>query len=123
MTGTDTTSVGIESVEDFRIRARTWLAENYPRAEGNGQLLRAGESEEAELAEIAHARELQRRLFDGGLAGVCFPTEYGGQGLTPDHQRALNEECVGYEIPRILQVPTFVPCAAVLLEFGTEEQK
>ncbi len=123
MTGTDTTSIGIESVEDFRIRARTWLAENFPRAQGNDLLLRAGASEEAELAEIAHARDLQRMLFDGGLAGVCFPTAYGGQGLTPDHQRALNEECAGYEIPRILQVPTFVPCAAVLLEFGTEEQK
>ncbi len=30
---------------------------------------------------------------------------------------------MGYEFPSILQIPTFVPCAAVLLEFGTEEQK
>ena len=30
---------------------------------------------------------------------------------------------MGYVFPSILQVPTFVPCAAVLLEFGTEEQK
>ncbi len=123
MTDTDTTSSDIESVEDFRIRARTWLAESFPRAEGTEQLLRAGASEEEELAEIARARELQRLLFDGGFAGVCFPKEYGGLGLTPDHQRALNEETVGYAIPRIIQVPTFVPCAAVLLEFGTEEQK
>ncbi|MCU1455989.1 MAG: acyl-CoA dehydrogenase domain protein [Actinomycetia bacterium] len=113
----------IESVEDFRLRARTWLAENFPRAEGADAFLRRGASEEEELAEIDRARGLQRKLFDGGFAGVCFPREYGGLGLTPDHQRALNEECVGYALPRILQVPTFVPCAAVLLEFGTEEQK
>jgi alkylation response protein AidB-like acyl-CoA dehydrogenase len=117
---TDTT---MESVEDFRARARSWLADKFPRAEGTEQLLRAGASEEEELAEITHARELQRMLYDGGFAGVCFPKEYGGLGLTPEHQRALNEESVGYDIPRILQVPTFVPCAAVLLEFGTEEQK
>jgi alkylation response protein AidB-like acyl-CoA dehydrogenase len=117
------TDTEIESVEDFRARARSWLADNFPRAEGNEQLLRAGASEEAELAEITHARALQRMLYDGGFAGVCFPKEYGGLGLTPDHQRALNQESVGYDIPRILQVPTFVPCAAVLLEFGTEEQK
>jgi alkylation response protein AidB-like acyl-CoA dehydrogenase len=117
------TDTDIESVEEFRARARSWLAANYPRAEGNEMLLRAAESDEVELAHIARARELQRMLYDGGLAGVCFPQEYGGQGLTPAHQRALNEEVVGYEIPRIIQVPTFVPCAAVLLEFGTEEQK
>ena len=28
------------------------------------------------------ARELQRTLFDGGFAGICFPKEYGGQGLS-----------------------------------------
>ena len=48
---------------------------------------------------------------------------YGGQGLTPAHQRALNEELVGFEYPTRFQAPTFSPCAAVLLEFGTEEQK
>jgi alkylation response protein AidB-like acyl-CoA dehydrogenase len=117
------TDTDIESVEDFRIRARKWLAESFPRSEGTEQLLRAGASEEEELAEIEHARELQRMLYDGGFAGVCFPKEYGGLGLTPDHQRALNQESAGYDIPRIIQVPTFVPCAAVLLEFGTEAQK
>ena len=125
MTTTTTTGTEIESVESFRARARAWLAENFPRDDHHDvrPLRRAAETEEEELAEIAHARELQRLLYDGGFAGVCFPKEYGGLGLTPEHQRALNEECVGYAIPRIIQVPTFVPCAAVLLEFGTEEQK
>jgi alkylation response protein AidB-like acyl-CoA dehydrogenase len=123
MSASTTTTNDIESVEEFRLRARAWLAENFPRSKGVERPLRAAVSDEAELAEISHARELQRRLFDGGLAGVCFPKEYGGQGLTPEHQVALNQECVGYAIPWILQVPTFVPCAAVLLEFGTEEQK
>ena len=87
--------------------------------------LRAAVSEEEELAEIAaRARQLQRMLFDGGFAGVCFPKEYGGLGLTPEHQRALNEESrPATTIPCLIQVPTFVPCMAVLLEFGTEEQK
>ena len=62
-------------------------------------------------------------LFDAGLAGICFPRAYGGQGLTPAHQKVLNEELAGYEYPARLQVPTLSPCAAVMLEFGTEEQK
>ena len=62
-------------------------------------------------------------LFDAGLAGICVPREYGGQGLTPAHQQVLAEELEGYEYPMRFQVPTFSPCAAVLLDFGTEEQK
>jgi alkylation response protein AidB-like acyl-CoA dehydrogenase len=122
MTTTDTTAA-LESVEDFRLRARTWFKENFPRQERGAMPLRAAVSEEQELAEIQQERDLQRLLFDGGFAGICVPKEYGGQGLTPDHQRALNDESVGYAIPRLIQIPTFVPCMAVLLEFGTEEQK
>ena len=80
-------------------------------------------TDEEELAAVARDRELQRSLFDAGLAGICVPPEYGGQGLTPAHQQVLNEELAGYEYPMRLQVPTFNPCAAVLLDFGTEEQK
>jgi alkylation response protein AidB-like acyl-CoA dehydrogenase len=112
-----------EDVESFRLRARAFFVENFPRVETRKVPLRAGASDEAELADIQRQRDLQRRLFDGGFAGVCVPTEYGGLGLTPEHQRALNEESVGYEMPDVFQVPTFVPCMAVLLEFGTEDQK
>jgi alkylation response protein AidB-like acyl-CoA dehydrogenase len=115
----------LEPVDAFRQRARTWIQTNLRR-------LRAGESntpslkavdEAEETAAIARERAIQRGLFDAQLAGVCFPREYGGQGLTSAHQRALNEELAGYEYPAHLQAPTLAPCAAVLLEFGTEEQK
>jgi alkylation response protein AidB-like acyl-CoA dehydrogenase len=112
-----------ESVESFRARARAFLAENIPRQIGRKVVLRAGASEEEELAEIQRERALQRTLFDGGFAGICFPPEYGGLGLTLEHQRAFNEESVGYTMPDVIQIPTMTPCAAVLLEFGTEEQK
>jgi alkylation response protein AidB-like acyl-CoA dehydrogenase len=62
-------------------------------------------------------------LFDNSLAGICFPTEYGGLGLGPEYQKAFNAEIAGFEYPARLQAPTFSPCAAVLLDFGTEEQK
>ena len=102
---------------------REWLAANVEKGATLGGDYRTGETEEEELALIAQARELQKKYYEAGFAGICFPTEYGGQGLSPTHQRAFNEEVVGYQFPSILQIPTFVPCAAVLLEFGTEEQK
>ena len=80
-------------------------------------------TDEHDLARIDRCRDLQRRLFDGGFAGICVPTEYGGQGLTPAHQFAFNRELRGYDYPLEIQASTFIPCMAILLEFGTEEQK
>lgn len=115
----------IEDVESFRLRARAFIRANLQpsvRTETVG-VLRPRRSDEEELAAVAREREQQRTLFDAGFAGICFPREYGGQGLTPAHQRALNEELTGYDFPARVQVPTMSPCAAVLLEFGTEAQK
>ena len=111
-----------ETVDDFRRRAHEWIHANLRPASGSTQTLRGG-SDEQDLAEVAREREVQRMLFDAGFAGICVPTEYGGQGLTHAHQRAFNDELVGYEYPARLQVPPMTPCMAVLLEFGTEEQK
>jgi len=114
----------VEDVESFTARARKWLSENMPPAPSGGGLgFRTVRSDEEELARIARCREMQRMLFDGGLAGICVPKEYGGQGLTPVHQVALNREIAGYDYPSETQVPTFTPCMAVILDFGTHEQK
>jgi alkylation response protein AidB-like acyl-CoA dehydrogenase len=113
----------IEDVESFRLRARDWIGSNLPRlpeasnapdGEGRGHV---------DDAAWLRARELQRLLFDAGFAGICYPREYGGQGLTPAHQKAFTEETAGYEMPLLLNVPTFSICGPVLLELGTEEQK
>jgi alkylation response protein AidB-like acyl-CoA dehydrogenase len=113
----------IENVEAFRQRARAWIHENLRPVGPVALSLRRERSDEQELVAVARDREVQRMLFDAGLAGICIPPEYGGQGLTPDHQQALNDELAGYEFAMRLQVPTFTPCLAVLLEFGTEDQR
>jgi alkylation response protein AidB-like acyl-CoA dehydrogenase len=115
----------VESVEDFRARAREFIRDNLKPINPDSQFgtLRNDRTEEEELAYVGRDREVQRMLFDAKLAGICFPTEYGGQGLTPAHQVAFNEELFGFEYPQRVQAPTIAPCAAVLLDFGTEEQK
>ena len=112
----------IEPVEDFRLRARAWIKANLGPVQPFDLDQNCADDEE-ELVAVARDRALQRKLYDGGFAGICFPREYGGLGLTPDHQRAFNEELVGHEFPSRFAVPTFNPCAAVLLEYGTPEQK
>ena len=114
-----------EGVAAFRNRARDWIRSNLEASDyadiGAGL---AGQLDDAEeLSAVERERKVQRMLYDAGFAGICVPREYGGQGLTPAHQEAFNEELSGYEYPARLQAPNFSPCAAVLLEFGTEEQK
>jgi alkylation response protein AidB-like acyl-CoA dehydrogenase len=112
----------IEPVESFRLRARAWLADSMPRlAPGQPDSLEA--MVQMGDAVWPRARELQRILYDGGFAGICFPREYGGLGLTPAHQRAFNAECAGYEMPLVLNTPTFSICGATILDMASEEQK
>jgi len=113
-----------ESVDEFAARARSWLADHLaPAADGVGGFKAITGTDEEELAHVARGRQLQRILFDGGFAGICVPRAYGGQGLTSEYQAAFNREIRGYEYPSETQVPTLTPCMALILEFGTEEQK
>jgi alkylation response protein AidB-like acyl-CoA dehydrogenase len=109
----------VEDIATFRLRALEWLAQNMP-------LLPDGADNQALLQDDeygARAREPQRRLYEAGFAGLCFPAEYGGQGLTRGHQQAFTEETVPYQMPVLFNVPTFSILATTLLDFGTEVQK
>lgn len=108
-----------EPVEVFAERARRWLAATMPRRPDgvdNHDLARQDD-------DGSHTRRLQRLLYDGGFAGLCFPRRYGGQGLTPEHQRAFTREAVPYQMPTLLNVPTLAILAATLLDLGTEDHK
>ncbi|MBB5915578.1 alkylation response protein AidB-like acyl-CoA dehydrogenase [Nocardia transvalensis] len=109
-------ATALEPVAEFRARAREWLRENLPPASPPDGDAYSEESWD-------RARQLQRILYDGGFAGICFPVEYGGRGLTPAHQQAFTEESNPYEMPLLLNVPTLAICAASLLDIGTEDQK
>ena len=119
---TDTTSVRTEtaeSVDEFATRARAWLADNMPLVDPANPPAADRGKEEPWL----RARELQRKLHDGGFAGICFPREYGGLGLPYEYQKAFDNESRDYEMPVILNTPTFTICGATLLDTGTEVQK
>ena len=45
---------------------------------------------------MAANRALQRRLFEGGYAGITWPKEYGGQGLPGEYESAFSDEAAGY---------------------------
>jgi len=119
MTETTAARPTTETVEQFGQRAKAWLAEHMPSIDPrNPPNVDRGEEQP-----WLRARELQKKLYEGGFAGICFPREYGGLGLPIEYQRAFDEESRTYEMPIILNVPTFTICAATILDTGSEEQK
>ncbi|OJZ76109.1 hypothetical protein BRW65_01340 [Mycobacterium paraffinicum] len=104
-----------ESVEAFRSRVRQWLPGHLPKA---GEHSRREESIETLTA---RHRELQGRLWEAGLAGIRYPRQYGGLGLTEKHQEAFFAEAAGYELPLAFAV-THGIVLPTIMDFGTEEQ-
>jgi alkylation response protein AidB-like acyl-CoA dehydrogenase len=106
------------SVEDFKIKAREWLAANAPRA---GKVVDKEISGYANDA-VAAQKAMQAKLFDGGFAGITWPKAYGGQGLTDEHQLAFNVEASDYVLPSIYAIGHGM-CGPTIMDLGTEEQK
>ncbi len=104
------------SVADFRNRARAWLEQNAPRRDG-------GEAAEPGRAGIAAQKAFQARLYDAGLAGITWPREYGGQGLTNAEQIAFGQAARDYALPVGAFVIGLGMPGPTILELGSEEQK
>jgi alkylation response protein AidB-like acyl-CoA dehydrogenase len=83
----------------YREQVRTWLSDNLqrrPEAAGARQVRGISHTS---VADVAAQRPLQRKVYEGGYAGITWPTEYGGQGLTDAHERVFNEEARAYVLP------------------------
>ncbi len=72
---------------------------------------------------IAARRAWQRKLAEGGLAGITWPKEYGGQGLGPIEQVICNQEIARAEVPGILDAIGVGMLGPTIIAHGTEEQK
>jgi alkylation response protein AidB-like acyl-CoA dehydrogenase len=106
----------VTDVESFRAEAQQWLAANRDHAPRDyGAILPPDLREQGQ--------EWQRRLHDAGYAGVHWPVEYGGRGLTAEHTGAWIELCAGAGVPPFINMVGVVLAGGSLLLFGTAEQK
>ncbi len=65
----------------------------------------------------------QRRLDEAGFAGIHWPVEHGGQGLTPEHQAAWLIACAEAGVPPVLNMVGLVLAGGAILRYGTPEQQ
>jgi alkylation response protein AidB-like acyl-CoA dehydrogenase len=78
-----------EPEKQFQEEAATWLRENIP----------SGERPPVGEAMCSFDKAWQRTQYDSGWAGVSWPTEYGGRGLS------LTEQMLWYEQYALADAP------------------
>jgi alkylation response protein AidB-like acyl-CoA dehydrogenase len=103
----------------YRAEARAWLDEHKSEAPvltGPGAL-----QDESEI--IAARRAWQGKLAEGGLAGVTWPKDFGGQGLGPIEQVICNQEIARAKVPGILDAIGVGMLGPTIIAHGTDEQK
>ncbi len=100
----------------YRAQVREWLDANKADAPP-----RNGASDDA--AYIDSRRTWQRKLAEGGLAGLTWPKEFGGQGLGPIEQVIVNQEIGNAGTPGILDVIGIGMLGPCITAHGTDEQK
>jgi alkylation response protein AidB-like acyl-CoA dehydrogenase len=112
--------VSAQGIEEFRGRARAWLAANAPRRSADHD---HGAEDVGSPVGIAGQQAFQARLYDAGFAGITWPVEYGGQGLTNAEQIAFGEEARHYTLPVGAFIIGLGMPGPTILECGSEEQK
>ncbi|MBJ7260919.1 MAG: acyl-CoA dehydrogenase family protein, partial [Acidimicrobiia bacterium] len=121
---------GTESPElaDFRASADAWCNDNFERRsvdinEFKRRFSISSISEKDERAQVARAQAGQKAVFEAGFAGLAVPTQYGGQGLTTQHQRIFAQVASRYVIDTGIFSVSIGMVLPTLLAHGTEEQK
>ncbi|MGE3691490.1 MAG: acyl-CoA dehydrogenase family protein [Novosphingobium sp.] len=100
---------------DFRARAREWLGANVPAQPHPGY----------GPAGAQYDRDWQRKLFEHGWAGVAWPREYGGLGLSGLQQVIWYEELARAHAPHHINT-TYVAmmhAGPTVIAQGTQVQK
>jgi alkylation response protein AidB-like acyl-CoA dehydrogenase len=97
----------------FRDAVRTWLEDNLPGDEPEGD----------EDARFAWRRDFQRRLADAGYAAVHWPPEYGGRGATLTESAIFFEELARSGAPLPANALGLLLAGPTIMSWGSEEQK
>ncbi|WP_205696081.1 acyl-CoA dehydrogenase family protein [Conexibacter sp. SYSU D00693] len=100
----------------YREQVRSWLEERKAQAP-------PARGEMDDDGYLDARRAWQRTLAEGGLAGVSWPKDVGGQGLGPIEQVIVNQELSRAEVPGILDVIGIGMLGPCIIAHGTDEQK
>jgi alkylation response protein AidB-like acyl-CoA dehydrogenase len=65
----------------------------------------------------------QRHCYEHGFAGLHWPEEFGGRGLSVAHTAVWNEECARLEVAPYLNLQGLVLAGGAIMRAGTDNQR
>jgi len=105
--------------KQFRDDFRAWLNTNVPPEWTGG----GSTSSEDNDAYIEYLHDWQRKLYDGGWAGISWPKEYGGRGATLMEQSIFQAELARANAPQLIGTIGLSLVGPTIIAMGTGEQK
>ncbi|HEV3136382.1 MAG TPA: acyl-CoA dehydrogenase [Pirellulales bacterium] len=102
----------------FRDELRAWLKVNLPKK--SGQAVKTAEST---AAYHQYLKDWQRKLYEGGYAGIAWPKEFGGRGATFIEQAIFQEELALADAPERMGTIGQGLVGPTIITVGTEAQK
>ena len=110
-------AVAEEELTQFAERCRAFLDEHAVGMHSDGTPDPRG------VRRLAANKEFQQALSEAGLAGIVYPAEYGGAGLTRAHDRVWRDVYAEYPNMSFELTISHGMCLPMLAEYGTHEQK
>jgi len=102
----------------FRDSLRAWLGGNIPEDWVATLAAIHGQRERFE-----YLRAWQRKIYEGGWAGISWPKEYGGRGATFMEQVLFTEEMARAGAPQMPGILGLALVGPTLIHYGTGAQK
>jgi len=106
----------MSDLETYTRKARAWLESVAPTY---GKAARKGLSGAQDLA---LGRRYQASKFAAGYAGINWPTDFGGQGLTHIEKVAFEGEEMGYGMPNAYFGISLGMPIPILMKFGSDKE-
>ncbi len=110
----------------FRAEVRAFLESVAEPRHGNEIMTPVGSTDTSRAAELEHVeagRRWMKTLSEHGWAGLTWPVEYGGRGLSQKHQRIFVQEQNHFNVTYAMFSVALQMVGPTIMAHGTEEQK
>src|SRR6266540_1883709 len=105
--------------DTFRQELRTWLKANMPPEVSELRHLQP----QASAADLQFLKSWQKKVYEGGWAGIAWPKEYGGRGASLVERMIFDQEMTAHKAPGLMNVLGLEIVGPTLIVHGTEGQK
>lgn len=102
--------------ENYRSYAQKWLSDHLP-------LHMRADSLDYHAPTLEECRQWEFEMYKAGLAGMTWPKEYGGHGLTLNEHLVVNKEIGALLMPESVSSIAKELAGPIIMTVGTEAQK